>query len=113
MENGGTQLFEDFYGTVYARVYADGKWGNVSRLILKIPVVNAPVFTKNNDILTIKSSTPDSYIIYTTDGSVPSLTNGRRVKGTASVKVRKGMKVRAIAVRSCFTNSKEVTKVIY
>ena len=62
VKNGETVLFEDCYGTIYARAYANGVWGNVSRLILKIPVVNKPVITCKDGMVTIRTSTPDSYI---------------------------------------------------
>ena len=106
VKNGETVLFEDFYGTVYARAYVNGSWGNVSRLILKIPVVNAPVITCDNGLVTIKTSTPDSIIYYTTDGSTPSPTNGTKLtKSAGSFTVTSNCTVKAIAVRSCFTNS--------
>lgn len=106
VKNGETVLFEDFYGTIYARAYANGTWGNVSRLILKIPVVNTPVITCDNGLVTIKTSTPDSIIYYTTDGSTPSPSNGTKLtKSGGSFTVTSNCTVKAIAVRSCFTNS--------
>ena len=106
VKNGETVLFEDFYGTIYARAYVNGSWGNVSRLILKIPVVNTPVITCDNGLVTIKTSTPDSIIYYTTDGSTPSPTNGTKLtKSAGSFTVTSNCTVKAIAVRSCFTNS--------
>ena len=33
---GGSVTFTDYYGTVYARTYYNGKWSNVSKLVLKI-----------------------------------------------------------------------------
>ncbi|MBQ5311331.1 MAG: leucine-rich repeat protein [Oscillospiraceae bacterium] len=104
--NGGGAMFTS-YGTVYARAYYNGQWGNVSRLILKIPSVNKPTLTRSKNKVTIKTTTPDAYIIYTANGSQPTLKNGRRVKGTATVTVSKGQKIRAIAVRSGYSNSGE------
>ena len=113
VKNGETVLFEDFYGTVYARAYVNGSWGNVSRLILKIPVVNTPVITCDNGLVTIKTSTPDSIIYYTTDGSTPSPTNGTKLtKSAGSFMVTSNCTVKAIAVRSCFTNSQIVSAAV-
>ena len=108
---GETVLFEDFYGTIYARTYKDGQWGNVCRLILKIPTVNTPSITSaGNGKVKITTTTPNCIIYYTTDGSTPSPTNGRRVSSSSTViSVGAGKTVKAIAVRSCFTNSKVVT----
>lgn len=105
VENGETVVFENFYGTVYARAYYDGVWSNVARLILKIPVVNTPTITRNGGIISIKTTTPDSTIYYTTDGSTPSLTNGTRMGSSGGSFSFVGGTVKAIAVRSCFTNS--------
>lgn len=109
VENGETVLFENFYGTLYARSYKDGVWGNVSKLILKIPKTATPVITADGESVIIKSSTPDSYICYTTDGTAPSWENGKRIaKSGGTVKVTAGSTVRAVAVRSCFAYSDEV-----
>ncbi|MBQ7991153.1 MAG: chitobiase/beta-hexosaminidase C-terminal domain-containing protein [Oscillospiraceae bacterium] len=102
---GDTVLFEDYYGTVYARTYIDGIWGVPCRLILKIPKVNTPVISQNRNICTITTTTPDCFIIYTTDGTEPSLTNGIWSSRKVSVDVTEVTILRAIAVRSCFTNS--------
>lgn len=108
---GDTVLFENFYGTIYARTYYNGEWGNVCRLILKIPVVNTPTISvDSNGYATIRTTTPSSYIYYTTDGSTPSITNGKKVLSPyVRVYVGKDKTVRAIAVRSCFTNSEVAT----
>lgn len=103
-------MFKNFYGTIYARAYVNGAWGNVSRLILRIPVVNKPVITCNDGRVTIKTTTPNSYIYYTTDGSTPSLTNGAKLVNSAgSFTVPANCTVKAIAVRSCFTDSEVVS----
>lgn len=108
---GETVLFENFYGTIYARAYYNGQWSNVCRLILKIPVVNTPTITVDSKgYATIRTSTPGSYLYYTVDGSTPSMKNGRKVSSNyVRVYVGKGKTVKAIAVRSCFTNSKIAT----
>ena len=108
---GEKVLFENYYGTVYAKAYLNGKWSNVSRLVLKIPTVNTPSITSaGNGKVKITTTTPNCIIYYTTDGSTPSPTNGRRVSSSSTViSVGAGKTVKAIAVRSCFTNSKVVT----
>ena len=105
---GETVLFENFYGTIYARTYYNGEWGNVCRLILKIPVVNTPtVKVDSKGYATIRTTTPNSRIYYTTNGSTPSMKNGKMVAAPyVRVYVGKGRTVKAIAVRSCFTHSK-------
>ncbi|MCD7778201.1 MAG: chitobiase/beta-hexosaminidase C-terminal domain-containing protein, partial [Clostridiales bacterium] len=107
VSNGETVLFEDFYGTIYARAYYNGKWSNVSRLILKIPTINDPTITYENGKATIRTTTPSCYIYYTTDGTTPSITNGKKLCSNSygQVSVSSGTTIKAIAVRSCFTNS--------
>lgn len=108
VENGGTVLFNDFYGTIYAKAYKDGIWSDAGKFVLKIPVVNAPVITVKGEKVTIQSATPNSYICYTTDGTKPSWENGKRIPDSGgTISVSAGQTVRAIAVRSCFSNSKE------
>lgn len=110
---GETVLFENFYGTIYARTYINGNWGTVSRLILKIPVINDPEIKIDGNIATITTSTPLCYIYYTTDGTEPSLSNGTKSYGSKAVlEVSGDTDIKAIAVRSCFTNSSVVEKYI-
>ena len=110
VDNGDTILFENYYGTVYAKAYYNGKWSNVSRLILKIPVVNTPTITAIGDKINIKTTTPHCYIYYTTDGTTPSLTNGKKIAASSTnITASYGKTVKAIAVRSCFTNSEIAT----
>lgn len=107
--NGGTVNFSSFYGTIYAKAYLDGKWSEASKFVLKIPVVNTPQITVAGDKVTIKTTTPSSYICYTTDGSKPSWQNGKRLPNSGgTITVNEGSTVRAVAVRSCFTDSQEV-----
>ncbi|MCD8158819.1 MAG: chitobiase/beta-hexosaminidase C-terminal domain-containing protein [Clostridiales bacterium] len=106
VSNGETVLFEDFYGTIYAKTYYNGKWGNVARLILKIPVANEPTITVSGTKATIKSSTPSAYIYYTTDGTTPSISSGTNLGlNGGTITVNDDDIIKAIAVRSCFTNS--------
>lgn len=113
VENGGSVDFSNFYGTIYARAYKDGVWGNVSRLILKIPNINTPVITQSGNTVEIKTTTPSCFIYYTTDGSIPSINNGARLSNSkGTITVEPGSTLRAIAVRSCFTNSEVVSKYI-
>ena len=111
VDAGSTVLFENFYGTIYARTYYNGEWGNVCRLILKIPVVNTPSISMDTKgYATIRTTTPGTRICYTTDGTAPSMSNGKMVSSPyVRVYVGKGKTIRAIAVRSCFTNSKVAT----
>ncbi|MCC8097485.1 MAG: chitobiase/beta-hexosaminidase C-terminal domain-containing protein [Eubacterium sp.] len=111
VSNGETVLFEDFYGTIYARAYYNGKWSNVSRLILKIPTINDPTITYSGGKATIRTTTPSCYIYYTTDGTTPSITNGKKLCSNSygQVTVSSGTTIKAIAVRSCFTNSEIVS----
>ena len=107
--NGGTVNFSSFYGTIYAKAYLDGKWSEASKFVLKIPVVNTPQITVAGNKVTIKTTTPSSYICYTTDGSTPSWQNGKRLSNSGgTITVSEGATVRAVAVRSCFTDSQEV-----
>lgn len=109
VENGGTVTFTNFYGTIYARAYKDGTWSDVAKFILKIPVVNKPVITVKGNKVTICSTTSSSYICYTTDGSKPSWENGKRISNSGgTITIEEGSTVRAVAVRSCFTDSQEV-----
>ncbi|MBQ5310492.1 MAG: leucine-rich repeat protein, partial [Oscillospiraceae bacterium] len=110
VQSGESVLFEDFYGTIYARTFINGVWGTSSRLILKIPVVKDPEISVSGNTAVISTVTPDCYIIYTTDGTAPALDNGKRVFGRASVDITAVPRLRAIAVRNCFTNSNEVEK---
>ena len=108
--NGETVLFEDFYGTIYSRAYCNGKWSNVARLILRIPVVNTPEITQSGSAVTIRTTTPDSIIYYTVDGSEPSPGHGTKINSSSvSFSMGSGGTVKAIAVRSCFTNSSVAT----
>lgn len=60
----------------------------------------------STNYVTIRTSTPSSFLIYTLDGSDPSMTNGTLVKSPyAKVYLEKGKTLSVRAVRSCFTNS--------
>ncbi len=112
VSNGKSVTFNSFYGSVYAKAYYNGQWSDASRLILKIPTVNDPIITTRGDKVTIRTTTPDAYIYYTTDGSTPSITNGKRLTGSVGTITMSSGTVKAIAVRSCFGNSKVVSKTI-
>ncbi len=109
---GTTVTFNAYYGTLYARAYKYGQWSNPARLILRIPKVNDPTITKlSNGKVKIKTTTPSCIVYYTTDGSVPSASNYAGKFWTShDVKIPAGKTVKAIAVRSCFSDSKVTTK---
>lgn len=114
---GETVLFENFYGTIYAKAYLDGKWSNPAKLILKIPQCKVPVITQKTSkdggaIWHVECATPEVYLIYTTDGTNPSLTNGTKVKNTSrglDINVTSNS-LKVMAVRSCFSNSEITTE---
>ena len=110
IKNGGTIFFENFYGSVYAKTYYKGQWSDPTRLILKIPVTQDPVITCNGNQVTIRTSTPNAYIYYTTDGSTPTVNNGKKLSGSTGTFTMDSGIVKAIAVRSCFTNSNVTSK---
>ncbi|MCD8159142.1 MAG: leucine-rich repeat protein [Clostridiales bacterium] len=113
ISNGDTVLFEDFYGTIYAKAYYNGKWTNVARLILKIPTVSTPTITSSGNTVTIKCSTPDSYIYYTTNGTTPTMSNGTALgSNSGSFSISSTKTIKAIAVRSCYTNSSVASKTV-
>lgn len=120
VENGESVTFSNYYGTVYARTYKDGVWSNVSKLILKIPVVTTPTIRRvyegieKTNFMILETETPDCIIYYTTDGTNPSPKNGTRVDASSvQIKLEPEWKViKMIAVRSCFTNSKIVSYTI-
>lgn len=105
VENGEPVIFHSFYGSIYVKAYKDGQWSNVARLILKIPTVNTPTIVCENGYATIKTTTPNATIYYTTDGTEPSPENGKIAYASGSMKVGTGVTVKAIAVRSCFADS--------
>ena len=104
---GKSCLFSGYYGTLYARAYENGSWSQVSKLILRIPKVQKPTITVDGrGYATIRTATPASMLIYTTDGSAPATDNGKRVMSPyARVYVGRGKTVKAVAVRSGFGNS--------
>jgi hypothetical protein len=108
---GETVTFNAYYGTIYARAYLNGKWSNVSRLVLKIPTVNTPTITKlSGNKVKIKTTTPSSIVYYTTDGSTPSATNfAGRFWCSHDVIVPSGRTIKAVAVRTCFSDSSITT----
>lgn len=104
---GDTVLFTAYYGTVYARAYCDGQWSNPARLILKIPKVNTPTITKlSNGKYKISTTTPGTIVYYTIDGTTPSADNYKGKFWTShDVTIPAGKTVKAIAVRTCFSDS--------
>jgi hypothetical protein len=111
VQPGETVTFNAYYGTVYARAYYNGKWSNPSRLILKIPTVNTPTITNlGGNKYKIKTTTPGTIVYYTLDGTTPSATNYAGKFWTShDVKIPAGKTVKAIAVRTCFSDSQVTT----
>ncbi len=109
VKNGGSINFKAFNGTVYAKAYLNGQWSDVSKFVLKVNKVNTPVITQKGNVVTITCDTPDALLYYTTDGSVPSLTNGTYIeKNTVTFNLTYGV-VKAIAVRDCYADSNVAT----
>lgn len=104
---GEAVTFNAYYGTIYARAYSKGKWSNVARLILKIPTVNTPTITKTGvNKVKIKTTTPSSIVYYTIDGTTPSATNYKgKFWCSHDVTIPSGKNVKAVAVRTCFSDS--------
>ena len=104
---GETVLFTNFYGTLYARAYCNGRWSNVARNILRIPAVNTPTITKLSDgRYKISTTTPVSIVYFTIDGSDPSETNYFGKFWTShDYRLPEGAIIKAIAVRFGFSDS--------
>jgi hypothetical protein len=111
---GESVIFNAYYGTIYARTYYKGNWSVPARLILKIPTVNTPTITKSSNGKTkIKTTTPNALVYYTTDGSRPSETNySGKFWCSRDIKVAKGTTIKAVAVRSCFSNSSVTSQTV-
>ncbi|MBQ7990306.1 MAG: chitobiase/beta-hexosaminidase C-terminal domain-containing protein, partial [Oscillospiraceae bacterium] len=90
-----------------------GKWGLLNVEIAKPIITQSGKASENK--FKIYTQTKNSYIVYTLDGSVPSIeegtqilkvTNGRLVWGTSEVvQVPKGRTIKAIAIRNGLVTS--------
>ncbi len=105
-DEDGDGIYEDEDGNLYDPDYdADGD-GNPD---IPVPFVATPVITPNGgkiDIVqqvTMTTTTKGAVIYYTTDGTVPSATNGKKYAGYINVKDT--TVVRAIAVKEGSTDS--------
>lgn len=113
VENGESVDFSGFYGSIYARAYhtETGRFGNVSRFILKVGTLPKPTMFVRGDKLFIVSYMPGAYIAYTTDATDPSWENGKKVLNSCAVLSlselkRKNIKmVEAVVYRNCYQNS--------
>ena len=68
--------------------------------------VTAPTITFDGTKVTIKASSKKDTIYYTTDGTAPSVGSSKSVIYSKSFKIKETAVVRAIAVRSGYTDSK-------
>lgn len=111
VDAGGSVTFTNGYGTLYAKVYYNDRWSVPAKLVLKIPTVNAPTITKSSNGKTkIKTTTPNAIVYYTLDGTRPSESNyAGKFWCSRDIKIPNGKTVKAIARRSCFTDSSVVT----
>ncbi|MBQ5311192.1 MAG: BspA family leucine-rich repeat surface protein [Oscillospiraceae bacterium] len=104
---------------MYFKAYKSGKWSDLGKwgvlnvqIAKPIIVVSGKVEDNNFRVYT---QTKDSYIVYTLDGSDPSIkegsselkvTNGRLVWGTSTiVNIPKGRTIKAIAIRNGLVTS--------
>ena len=101
----------------------NGKWSPVAKQGINNVRIAKPIITRSGPAsqnkFRIYTQTRDSYIIYTLDGSIPSINegtnkltvkNGRLVWGTSAViDVPKGRTVKAIAVRCGLVTSEVMT----
>ena len=108
---------------IYFKAYKNGKWSVVGKWGLLNVKIDKPIITpsgkasENN--FKVYTQTKNSYIIYTLDGSVPSINegtqkltvkNGKIVWGTSAViNIPKGKTIKAIAIRNGLVTSDVVT----
>lgn len=105
----GTRLSFTSNCKIYAKAYYAGQWSNIVGIEMEIPVVKNPVITQSGEKVTIKSSSTDCLLVYTTDGSTPTPTHGKKVESNkVTIDLYKGT-VKAIAILKGSISSEVVT----
>ena len=108
---------------IYFKAYMNGKWSGLSKNGLNNVQIQQPKIiqsgAKSANNFKVYTQTKDSYIVYTLNGTVPSIeegtqklkvTNGRIVWGTtAVVNIPKGRTIKAIAIRNGLVTSEVMT----
>ncbi|MBQ7990439.1 MAG: leucine-rich repeat protein [Oscillospiraceae bacterium] len=102
--NSAAMYFKAYSGGKWSEL---GKWGVLNVQIAKPLIVQSGMASDNN--FRVYTQTKDSYIIYTLDGTTPTVsegtqklkvTNGKIIWGTSGiVNVPKGKTIKAIAIR--------------
>ncbi|MBQ5310442.1 MAG: cellulase family glycosylhydrolase, partial [Oscillospiraceae bacterium] len=116
LPQGEALLFDEpFAGGIYSKAYKNGRWSKLSKTGLNNVKLAAPVIQKTSDGIRIYSAAKNSYICYTTDGTVPSVrsginkvevTNGKFAYSTdITVSAEPGQTVKAVVVRSGLVTS--------
>ena len=108
---------------IYFKSYKNGLWSPVGKWGVLNVQIGEPIIVPSgkpaDNNFRIYTQTKDSYIVYTLDGTVPSVhegiqdlevTNGRIVWGTSVVvNADKGQTINAIAIRSGLVTSEVTT----
>ena len=108
---------------IYFKAYKNGRWSPVGKWGLLNVKIDKPIIVqsgaKSANNFKVYTQTKDSYIVYTLDGTVPSIEegtqkltvkNGRIVWGTSTVvNIPKGRTIKAIAIRNGLVTSDVMT----
>ena len=108
---------------IFYKAYLNGRWSATNKQGLNNVRIAEPLLIqsgkKANNDFKIYTQTKDSYIIYTLDGTKPSIeegtqklkvTNGRIIWGTSGiVNIPKGKTIKAIAIRNGLVTSEVMT----
>ena len=127
IENGGT-IFLDKPMTganaaIYYKAYKDGQWSDLGKWgVLNVQIAEPLIVQSgkpSENKFKVYTQTKDSYMVYTLDGTTPSIqegigslkvTNGRIVWGTSTVvEIPKGKTFKVIAIRAGLVTSDVLT----